>query len=44
MLGDILQIIKAVKCKGKYTKIAMGQNKLPETFKEVYNHLKYLKK
>jgi len=27
-------------CKGKYTEIAKGKNKLPETFKEAYNQFK----
>lgn len=40
MIGTILELIKITDCKGKYTKIAKGKNKLPETFKEAYNQFK----
>tara|TARA_B110000003_G_scaffold110172_1_gene112808 strand:+ start:3787 stop:3918 length:132 start_codon:yes stop_codon:yes gene_type:complete len=43
MIGSILELIKITKCKDKFSKIALGKNKIPESFKEVYNHIKYLK-
>lgn len=44
MIEQILELIKITKCKGEYSQIAMGKNKMPETFKELYNHLKYFRK
>jgi len=43
MIGQILELIKITKCKSKFSQIALGKNKIPETFKEVYNHIKYFK-
>lgn len=44
MIVKMLELIEMTNCKGKYTDIAKGKNKMPETFKELYNHLKYLRK
>jgi len=40
MIEQLLELIKLTKCKGKYSKIAMGKNKMPETFKEAYQQIK----
>tara|TARA_R110000824_G_scaffold332918_1_gene519511 strand:- start:1854 stop:1994 length:141 start_codon:yes stop_codon:yes gene_type:complete len=40
MIGQLLELLKITKCKGKYAKIAKGKNKLPETFIEAYNQFK----
>tara|TARA_R100001440_G_scaffold40508_1_gene60225 strand:- start:75 stop:215 length:141 start_codon:yes stop_codon:yes gene_type:complete len=40
MIVKILELIEMTNCKGKYTEIAKGKNKLPETFKEAYNQFK----
>ena len=36
MIGQILELIKITKCKSEFAQIALGKNKIPETFKEVY--------
>ena len=43
MIGQILELIKITKCKSEFSQIALGKNKTPETFKAVYNHIKYFK-
>ena len=46
MIDNILQLLeiaRSEKATGKYIDIALGKNKIPETFKEVYNHIKYFK-
>mgnify|MGYP003655058484 CR=1 FL=1 len=43
MIGQIIELIKITKCKDKFSKIALGKNKIPESLKEVYNHIKYFK-
>jgi len=40
MIGSLLELIKITNCKGKFTRIAKGKNKLPGTFKEAYNQFK----
>ena len=44
MIEQLLELIKITNSKGEYSQIATGKNKIPETFKELYNHLKYLRK
>ena len=40
MIEQILELIKITNCKGEYSQIAMGKNKIPETFKEAYQQIK----
>jgi hypothetical protein len=40
MIENLLELIKLTKCKGKYSQIATGKNKIPETFKEAYQQIK----
>lgn len=40
MLGKIIELIEITKPKGKYSDIARGKNKLPETFSELYSQIK----
>jgi hypothetical protein len=40
MIGILLELLKITECKGKYSKLAMGVNKYPESIKEVYHQFK----
>ena len=40
MIGQLLELLKITKCKGKYAKIAKGKNKKPESIKETYTQIK----
>jgi|TARA_R100000808_G_scaffold12542_2_gene31229 hypothetical protein len=37
---ELLKIVKEKKISGKYTAIALGQNKLPESIREAYSLFK----
>jgi len=40
MIEQLLELIKLTNCKGEYSQIATGKNKMPETFKEAYQQIK----
>lgn len=40
MIGQILELIKITKCESEFSQIALGKNKIPETFKEAFKQIK----